>query len=217
MRKEWPLDTAVSFDPYYGEPDRDGDTGYELLPDGKVFVRVRAPAAGQVVIDRFGTEFPLERASEGMWEGTLGMGTGFLYFFLKIDGADVLSHAFPIGYGCCRPMNFVDVPVEHVLRVIFGQDVVEAGKTLMGQVFHVAVAAARRVGQQYVEIGFRIPGSAGCGRSYEVFYRCGQPAFPYQSLCFPDARTHLAFSIHIRCMLLITHRSAESEYAYLPP
>ena len=111
MRKEWPLDTAVSFDPYYGEPDRDGDTGYELLPDGKVFVRVRAPAAGQVVIDRFGTEFPLERASEGMWEGTLGMGTGFLYFFLKIDGADVLSHAFPIGYGCCRPMNFFDVPV----------------------------------------------------------------------------------------------------------
>ena len=111
MKREWPLDTAVSFDPYYGEPDRDGDTGYEILPDGRVFVRIKAPEATRVVIDRFGTEFPLEKVSEEMWEGTLDMGQGFLYFFLKIDGADVLSHAFPIGYGCCRPMNFFDVPV----------------------------------------------------------------------------------------------------------
>ena len=32
MKKQWPLDTAVSFDPYYGEPNRDGDQGYEILP-----------------------------------------------------------------------------------------------------------------------------------------------------------------------------------------
>lgn len=111
VKKEWPLDTAVSFDPYYGEPDRDGDIGYEIRPDGKVFVRVKAPAASKVVIDRFGTEFPLERVSGEMWEGTADMGRGFLYFFLKIDDADVLSPAFPVGYGCCRPMNFFDVPV----------------------------------------------------------------------------------------------------------
>ena len=111
MKREWPLDTALSFDPYYGEPDRDGDTGYEILPDGKVFVRVKAPSASRVVIDRFGTEFPLDRVSDEMWEGKLDLGRGFLYFFLKIDGADVLSPAFPLGYGCCRPMNFFDVPV----------------------------------------------------------------------------------------------------------
>ncbi len=111
MKRQGQLDTALSFDPYCGEPDRDGDIGYEILPDGRVFVRVKAPAASRVVIDRFGTEFPLERAADGMWEGTLDMGRGFLYFFLKIDGADVLSPAFPIGYGCCRPMNFFDVPV----------------------------------------------------------------------------------------------------------
>ena len=111
MKREWPLDTALSFDPYYGEPDRDGDAGYEILPDGKVFVRVKALSASRIVIDRFGTEFPLERVSDEMWEGTLDLGRGFLYFFLKIDGADVLSPAFPIGYGCCRPMNFFDVPV----------------------------------------------------------------------------------------------------------
>ena len=29
-----PFDTAVTFDPPYGEPDRDGRQGFELLPDG---------------------------------------------------------------------------------------------------------------------------------------------------------------------------------------
>ena len=33
------LDTAVSFDPYFGEPSRDGDQGYEILADGKVKFR----------------------------------------------------------------------------------------------------------------------------------------------------------------------------------
>jgi len=111
MKKQWPLDTAVSFDPCYGEPDRDGDQGYELLPDGRVFFRVRAPGAREVVIDQFGRLFPLAKASGDMWEGAVDFGRGFQYFFLKLDGADVLNPYLPIGYGCCRPMNFVDVPV----------------------------------------------------------------------------------------------------------
>ena len=111
MKKQWPLDTAVSFDPYFGEPDRDGDQGYEILPDGRVRIRIRAPEAGSVVIDRFGTVSPLEKVSSDMWEGVIDPGRGFQYFFLKIDGADVISPALPIGYGCCRPMNFLDIPV----------------------------------------------------------------------------------------------------------
>ena len=105
------MDTALSFDPYYAEPDRDGDIGYEILPDGRVFVRVKAPSASEVVIDRFGTLYPLQRGAGDLWEATLDLGRGFLYFFLKIDGADVLSPAFPIGYGCCRPMHFFDIPI----------------------------------------------------------------------------------------------------------
>ena len=111
MRAQWPLDTAVSFNPYYGEPDRDGDQGYEVLPDGRVFFRVKAPNAKEVVIDQFGALFPLTPASDGMWEGTVNLGRGFKYFFLKIDGAEALCPYLPIGFGCCRPMNFVDVPV----------------------------------------------------------------------------------------------------------
>ena len=112
MKQQWPLDVTVSFDPYYGEPDRDGDQGAEILPDGRVKFRIIAKDAKEVVIDRFGTLFPLSPAGEGAWEGTFDMGKGFLYFFLKVDGADVLCPYLPIGYGCCRPMNFVDVPVE---------------------------------------------------------------------------------------------------------
>ena len=111
MNKPWPLDTAVSFDPYYGEPDRDGDQGYQFLPGGKVLVRLKAPGAKEVALDQFGHIHPLSRVSEDTWEGTVDLGRGFQYFFLKVDGCDVLSPYLPIGYGCCRPMNFLDVPV----------------------------------------------------------------------------------------------------------
>ena len=107
-----PLDVSVSFDPYYGEPNRDGIQGATVMPDGKVHFRVMAKDAHSVAIDQFGTVYSLEKADGGAWEGTFDMGRGFLYFFLKVDGADVLCPYLPIGYGCCRPMNFVDVPVE---------------------------------------------------------------------------------------------------------
>ena len=112
MKQQWPLDNTVSFDPYYGEPDRDGEQGAEILPDGSVRFRIIAPDAHSVAIDRFGEIHPMEKTADGAWEGTFDLGRGFLYFFLKIDGADVLCPYLPIGYGCCRPMNFVDVPVE---------------------------------------------------------------------------------------------------------
>lgn len=111
MKKQWPLDTAVSFDPYFGEPNRDGDQGYEILEDGRVLFRIKAPFAKEVCIDQFGAITKLEKVSEETWEGKVDLGRGFKYFFLKIDGNEVLNPYLPIGYGCCRPMNFVDVPV----------------------------------------------------------------------------------------------------------
>lgn len=112
MNHQWPLDTAVSFDPYAGEPNRDGDQGYEIREGGQVFFRIKAPNAREVAIDQFGNLQPLTRVDDEMWEGVVTFGEGFKYFFLKIDGADVLNPYLPIGYGCCRPMNFVDIPVQ---------------------------------------------------------------------------------------------------------
>ena len=111
MKQQEPLYISVSFDPYAGEPNRDGEQFAEVTPDGKVHFRLIAKDAREVVVDRFGMLFPLHPVEDGAWEGTFDMGTGFLYFFLKVDGADVLCPYLPIGYGCCRPMNFVDVPV----------------------------------------------------------------------------------------------------------
>lgn len=111
MKKEWPLDVALSFDPYFGEPNRDGNQGYEILPDGKVLFRIKAPTAKEVAIDQFGTITKLTKVTEEEWEGAVDLGRGFKYFFLKIDGNEVLNPYLPIGFGCCRPMNFVDVPV----------------------------------------------------------------------------------------------------------
>ena len=105
------LDTVISFGNYYGEPDRDGDQGFEILPNGDVRFRIKAPNAREVAIDQFGTLFPLRKADGDMWQGDAKLGRGFKYIFVKIDGADVLCPYLPIGYGCCRPMNFVDIPV----------------------------------------------------------------------------------------------------------
>ena len=68
MKKNWPLDVAVSFDPYVGEPNRDGDQGYEILPDGKVLFRIKAPTAKEVAIDQFGTITKLTKVTEEEWE-----------------------------------------------------------------------------------------------------------------------------------------------------
>ena len=99
MKKQWPLDCALSFDPYFGEPNRDGNQGYEILEDGKVRFRIKAPFAKEVVIDQFGTVTPLAKVTEEEWEGDVDLGRGFKYFFLKIDGNEVLNPYLPVGFG----------------------------------------------------------------------------------------------------------------------
>ncbi|MBQ2558551.1 MAG: hypothetical protein II553_06025, partial [Lachnospiraceae bacterium] len=61
MAKVWPLDTALSFDPIFGEPNRDGNQGYEILPDGRVTMRIIAPNAKEVLIDQFGKTQAFEK------------------------------------------------------------------------------------------------------------------------------------------------------------
>ena len=111
MKYQGLLDSPLSFDAYFGEPDRDGDQGFEIREDGTVFFRIKAPNAKEVAIDQFGSLSPLHRVDDENWEGVADLGRGFKYIFVKIDGADVLCPYLPIGYGCCRPMNYIDIPV----------------------------------------------------------------------------------------------------------
>lgn len=106
------LDSALSYDLYAGESNRDGDQGFCYLPDGKVRLRLVFPQAGRVEIDQFGKISPLKKTADGAWEGDLDLGRGFQYLFVKVDGNDVLSPYLPIGFGCCRPMNYLDAPLD---------------------------------------------------------------------------------------------------------
>ncbi len=84
MKKQWPLDTALSFDPYFGEPGRDGDQGYELLDDGRVLIHIKAPNAKEVVIDQFGTIFKFDKINDEIWEATVDLGRGFKYIIREL-------------------------------------------------------------------------------------------------------------------------------------
>jgi enterochelin esterase-like enzyme len=97
---------SVAYDPVLS------DQGAILHPDGKVTFRIEAKEARNVTVSPFGQECSLAKKEDGMWTGTFDIGKGFKYLRVKIDGADVLSPFLPIGFGCCRPMNFVDIPCD---------------------------------------------------------------------------------------------------------
>ncbi len=97
---------SVSYNPVLS------DQGAVLHPDGKVTFRIEAKEARSVSVSPFGQECSLSKSEDGVWTGTFDIGKGFKYLTVKIDGADVLSPFLPIGFGCCRPMNFVDIPCD---------------------------------------------------------------------------------------------------------
>ncbi len=97
---------SVSYNPVLS------DQGAVLNPDGKVTFRIEAKEARSVSVSPFGQECSLSKNEDGVWTGTFDIGKGFKYLTVKIDGADVLSPFLPIGFGCCRPMNFVDIPCD---------------------------------------------------------------------------------------------------------
>lgn len=98
--------TAVFFNPPLENP------AYTIRPDGSIAFRIEAPNAKKVVVRTFDKACELHPNNDGFWTGESNLGEGFLYLFVEIDGASVMSPYLPIGYGCCRAMNFVDVPTK---------------------------------------------------------------------------------------------------------
>ena len=58
-----------------------------------------------------GESYPLA-FKENAWQGAFRLPEGFQYIVLKANGADVLSPWLPIGYGACRPINYIEVPAK---------------------------------------------------------------------------------------------------------
>ena len=80
------------------------------LEDGSWRLMIEAPEAREISIRLDEKEYPFTRDGEGKWTLEFRPEPGFWFFFLKIDGANVVHPAFPIGFGYSRPMNFLNVP-----------------------------------------------------------------------------------------------------------
>ena len=81
---------------------------YEAQPDGSVLLSLYYPKAREVAVraETAGAEL---RLVNGYWTGCFFPGDGFQPVTVLVDGSEVLSPFLPIGYGCCRPINFLDL------------------------------------------------------------------------------------------------------------
>ncbi len=83
---------------------------YEVLEDGRVFVRLHYPNAAQVTLKSiWGEEFTLKKKGE-FFTGTLELGTGLIGVDLYVDKSRSIDPFLPIGYGNNQANNYVDVP-----------------------------------------------------------------------------------------------------------
>ena len=88
--------------------------GIEADRNGDVTVWMNAPGAERVTADIFDCgKIELERSEKHpeLMTGTLkGAEGGFHFVSFEVNGTEVLNEQAPIGYGCFRAINFVDVP-----------------------------------------------------------------------------------------------------------
>lgn len=88
------------------------DQGVRYLEGGVVEISVQLPRNVQQVCVRLmdGRSFELAERGSGVWNGRFVPGFGFHYTDIMADGTEVLSPYLPIGFGCSRPINWIDVP-----------------------------------------------------------------------------------------------------------
>ena len=64
-------------------------------------------------IDIGGIRYPFLETDKDVWTVDLPLDPGFYYVHLYVDNCLVLSPFLPIGYGHCRPANYIEVgPME---------------------------------------------------------------------------------------------------------
>lgn len=97
---------ALAFDPVLSEE------GVRYLPDGRTLVRLCfAPQTREVALHTLDEKaYLLEKREDGLFEGCFALPGGFHYVRVTADGAEVLSPYLPIGFGCSRPIHYVDPP-----------------------------------------------------------------------------------------------------------
>lgn len=76
------------------------------------YIQIKAEKAKEVKFTICEKEYPCDRTRDGIWRMKCPFHTGIHYVQLWIDEIPVLSPYLPIGYGCSRPYNYVELPPE---------------------------------------------------------------------------------------------------------
>lgn len=105
--------TSNSITPPVGVPASTNIPGVkypQILPDNRVFFRVKAPQAKEVIID-LTKKFPMQKDTGGYWTVTTEpIVLGFHYYSLIIDGVAVVDPASQTFYGMGRMASGIDIP-----------------------------------------------------------------------------------------------------------
>ena len=79
--------------------------------DHRAYVKLHAPEAKQVIFDICGKKYPMKKDLDGDWYGVSDpLVVGFHYYFLNVDGVQVVDPASETYFGCCREASGLEVP-----------------------------------------------------------------------------------------------------------
>jgi enterochelin esterase-like enzyme len=82
----------------------------QVLPDGRVVFRIKAPGADKLQID-LGRKYDMAKDTGGFWQVTTdSIGEGFHYYSLLIDGVAVADPASETFYGMGRKASGIEIP-----------------------------------------------------------------------------------------------------------
>ena len=82
----------------------------QVLPNNKVAFKVKAPEANSVHV-KFGKQYDMIKDEDGFWSVTTdALDSGFHYYVLNIDGAEVVDPSTKTYYGMERIASGVEIP-----------------------------------------------------------------------------------------------------------
>lgn len=80
-------------------------------PDGRAHFKIHAPEAKDVKVDICGKKYNMTRDAEGYWSvSTNPLVVGFHYYFINIDGVNVVDPSSEAFYGCGRIAGGIEIP-----------------------------------------------------------------------------------------------------------
>ena len=102
---------AVSADAVVAETTVPGNEFPKVDGQRRAYFRFQAPQAHRVQVDICGKKYDMRRDTAGVWcAATDPLVEGFHYYFINVDGAQVVDPATDTFFGCCRQAGGIEVP-----------------------------------------------------------------------------------------------------------